>query len=229
MGRDGGAGLIGREFKRTPMITNRKLLLWLVLSSGFIFAGCVNEREFRGVTANLKDDGTVISDDKPLKFKVSSSGNTIDAGNYMALWLPHEKCQVILFYPKLRPFPNYQYFEADIKTNHVHVRQFEEDWHGTNNLGTNFDLPAGHAAVWLVRGKRLHKSVLELDGSCPANAEPLFGKIKMLEARDFNIDAQLTNDDGTEISGTFQSYRTLWAPVGYPVAVFALMFGLANE
>ncbi|HEY1790571.1 MAG TPA: hypothetical protein VGJ73_20655 [Verrucomicrobiae bacterium] len=159
-----------------------------------------------------------------MKVKVSSSGKTIKGGNYLALYLPQEKCQFVLFYPKvgpvgdkgLNPYPSYS-FQADIKTNYVHTWQIEGIWLGTNAVDTNVDLPEGYTAVWLVRGKPLRRSVLELDGQYPTNAEPLFGKIGVSMDGRYGIVAKLSNDDGTKMSGSFDSATALWPPIGLPL------------
>jgi hypothetical protein len=156
--------------------------------------------------------------------KVSSSGNTIKGGNYLALYLPQEKCQFVLFYPKLKPigpkdlnvYPDYN-FRADIETNHVHTWQTEGVWQGKNAVTMNVDLPEGYTAVWLVRGKPLRGSVLQLGGQCATNAEPLFGKIAVQKDGDYHIMADLSNEDGTKISGSFDSEKGLWAAIGLPL------------
>jgi hypothetical protein len=210
---------------------NRKLLLFFALLSSFIFTGCVNWSEFHGMTRNLRGEGNLTSDDTPLKLKVSSSGNTIHGGNYLALYLPQEKCLFIMFYPKIKPlgdkalnpYPDYT-FRAEIETNYVRAWQTEGVWRGSNAVTTNIDLPEGYTAVWLVRGKPLRRSVLELGGGCPTNAEPLFGKIAVTKDGDYHILAELSNNDGTKISGSFDSDKGLWAPIGLPLAGVVIVF-----
>jgi hypothetical protein len=201
-----------------------RIVPFFVLLSSFIFCGCANWSEFHGATRNLRGDGGLTFEDEPLKLRVSGSGSTINGGNYMALSLPQEKCQIVLFYPKIKPvgdkalnvYPDYV-FRADIETNHVHAWQIEGVWRGRNAVSTNVDLPEGHTAVWLVRGKPLRRSVLELGGQCPTNTVPLFGKIQVQKDGDYHIVAKLSNDDGTRISGTLDSEKGLWAPIGLPL------------
>lgn len=185
-------------------------------------------REFDGSTTDLKGEGSKTSVDTPLKLRLSGPGKTADGGNYMVLGLPEQKCQVVFFYPGLRPWPD-DCFEAELGTNRVRAWQLKAGYYLTNYIATNVDLPAAQAGVWLVRGKPLRHSQLKLCGELPVNVDPLYGGIQLQrDGSEFHIDATLSNVDGTTISGSFDSYKTLWEPLMVPAMLFDLAGGASK-
>lgn len=198
-----------------------KQLFCVALLLSLALTGCVIHREFRGSTSNLKGDGGQTPPGEFLKMKLANSGITANGGNYITLSLPSQNCELTIFYPKLRPY-SYQVFQAQISTNHTHVWQihyltndFHTIWH------TNLDLPEKQMAVWIVRGEPLSSSQLKCNDKLPQNARRLYGQIEMTDTgREFQINVELSNDDGTHLSGIFDSYEEFWGPLAYTIALF---------
>src|ERR1017187_6989792 len=155
-----------------------KLILCLALVLSGVLTGCVMQREFRGSTTNLKNDGGQTSISNDLKMTVAGSGITTNGGKYIVFSLPEENCRLVLFYPKMKP--DY-YLRAELGTNQIHAWQIMYGDHSTNHTTVREELPQNQTDAWLVRGKQPRSSELAsgATGGLPANAERLHGQIEM--------------------------------------------------
>jgi hypothetical protein len=197
----------------------------LVLSG--LLTGCVMHRDFRGSTANLKADGGETSNVNALKMSVASSGVTTNGGNYLVISLPEQNCQLVLFYPKMKLYP-YYCLRAEIGTNQIRAWQIEHSQHSTNYVTVSEELPPNQTDVWLKRVKSFNRSELAtgVTGGLPVNAERLHGSFEMMkDGGVFHINAHLSGDNGVELSGIFDSYKSLWSPLIPVVVPIMLLFG----
>jgi len=205
-----------------------KLILCLALVLSGVLTGCVTHREFSGSTANLKGDGEQTSAINTLKMRVAGSGTTTNGGSYIIFSLPQEHCQLVLFYPKMKPYP-YYYLRADLGTNQIRSWQIEQsDPSPTNHVVTNIELPPNQTAVWFKRGKPFSCSELTsgIAGRLPADAERLYGQVEMMkDGGEFHITVDLSNDGGVKLSGIFDSEKEPWRPFWYPLVVIYMLFG----
>ena len=205
-----------------------KIILCLALVLSGALMGCVTHREFRGSTTNLKGAGDQTSNTNFLKMSVECSGITTNGGNYIVFQLPEENCKLVLFYPKMKPYP-YYYFRAKLDTNQIRAWQIEQSDYLTNHIVTTEELPQKQTDVWLVKGKQLNRLRLDFgpEGVLPASAERLHGQIEMVtdsKNREFHVNVDLSNGNGVKLSGIFDSYKELWPPLEIPYMIFVLPF-----
>jgi hypothetical protein len=204
-----------------------KLILCLALVLSGVLTGYVTHREFSGSTANLKGAGDQTSNANDLKMSVEGSGITTNGGNYIIFSLPQEHCHLVLFYPKMKPYP-YYYFRADLGTNQIHGWQIEQsDPSPTNHIVTHINLAPNQTDVWFKRGKTFNRSELKsgIAGGLPADAERLYGQVEMIkDGGEFHITVDLSNENGVKLLGILDSYKEPWPPLVYPFLIIFAPF-----
>ncbi len=171
------------------------MLLVLILAA---CSGCMTIRVFNCVSANLKSERERIPAGTQLKIGVTCSGTTVGGHRYITFSFRHQRCWLVLFYPRLE----------------------SGGWLRT-------DTTSDHTSAWLVTGRKPDGAALAHEVTeatfLPRGAERLRGsfEIQWRNADDFYVTTELVGEGGqTAMSGQLAAYKALWRPLIVPAMLF---------